>query len=248
MSDYLWNKTGEPDAEAERLETLLGAFAHTPRPLELPAGAAAQEPRASARLPRLFAVAQRAGVPARFAASRFFAPATAACAALLLLAFVFAASAFLRARVAHEERRAASSDSPRRQNELQKQGGEQNGVASATQEPARHAPETATHGGGAKVEAGLVKDESVAVENLSNGSRQRRDLQLASLNKRRQRLAPVAPVGEGEGFTIEAMRARGAASSLVESTRLETKEQLIYALRLTGAKLRDVRLKAGQRN
>jgi len=37
MSDYLWDKKGEPDAEVARLETLLGTFAHEPRRLELPA-------------------------------------------------------------------------------------------------------------------------------------------------------------------------------------------------------------------
>ncbi|HEU4597071.1 MAG TPA: hypothetical protein VFS10_18205 [Pyrinomonadaceae bacterium] len=40
MSDYLWDKTGEPDAEVERLEELLGGFGHKPRALELPAEAA----------------------------------------------------------------------------------------------------------------------------------------------------------------------------------------------------------------
>ena len=40
MSDYLWDKTGEADPEVERLESLLGGFAHRPRPLELPAPAA----------------------------------------------------------------------------------------------------------------------------------------------------------------------------------------------------------------
>ena len=39
MSDYLWDKTGEPDAEVERLETLLASFSHAPRPLALPAEA-----------------------------------------------------------------------------------------------------------------------------------------------------------------------------------------------------------------
>ena len=46
MSDYLWDKTGEGDAEVERLEELLGAFGHRPRELELPTVEAAP-PRAS---------------------------------------------------------------------------------------------------------------------------------------------------------------------------------------------------------
>jgi hypothetical protein len=35
--DYLWDKSGEPDAEVERLERLLGKFHHQPQPLEMPA-------------------------------------------------------------------------------------------------------------------------------------------------------------------------------------------------------------------
>ncbi|MBA3712529.1 MAG: hypothetical protein H0W76_08775 [Pyrinomonadaceae bacterium] len=36
MSDYLWDKSGEPDAEVERLEQLLGPLRHQPRELQLP--------------------------------------------------------------------------------------------------------------------------------------------------------------------------------------------------------------------
>ena len=40
MSDeYLWDGSGEPDAEAERLEKLLGRFRSEPRPVEFPAAA-----------------------------------------------------------------------------------------------------------------------------------------------------------------------------------------------------------------
>lgn len=37
MNDYLWDKTGEPDEEVERLEELLGTLRHRHRPLALPA-------------------------------------------------------------------------------------------------------------------------------------------------------------------------------------------------------------------
>jgi hypothetical protein len=36
MNDYLWDKSGEPDAEVERLENLLGNLRQERRPLELP--------------------------------------------------------------------------------------------------------------------------------------------------------------------------------------------------------------------
>jgi hypothetical protein len=37
-SDYLWDKTGEPDPEVQELEEILGALRYQPRPLEIPAG------------------------------------------------------------------------------------------------------------------------------------------------------------------------------------------------------------------
>jgi hypothetical protein len=53
MSDnYLWDKSGETDAEVERLERLLGRFQYQPSPLNLPEAA----PR-RAFSPKLFAAA-----------------------------------------------------------------------------------------------------------------------------------------------------------------------------------------------
>jgi hypothetical protein len=65
MSDYLWDKTGEPDEEVERLEELLGSFGHRPRSLELPPEAA---PRVTL-----------------FKQPRRFRPALLAAAALILM-------------------------------------------------------------------------------------------------------------------------------------------------------------------
>jgi hypothetical protein len=39
MSDYLWDKTGEPDEDVEQLENLLGTLKYQPRPLDIPAHA-----------------------------------------------------------------------------------------------------------------------------------------------------------------------------------------------------------------
>jgi hypothetical protein len=39
MSDYLWDKTGEPEADVEQLENLLGTLKYQPRPLDIPAHA-----------------------------------------------------------------------------------------------------------------------------------------------------------------------------------------------------------------
>ncbi len=74
-------------------------------------------------------------------------------------------------------------------------------------------------------------------------------MQLASAPRRRQRdlrdsNAETSTGTPGSGLTLEALSTRGGASSFVENARLLTKEQLVYALRLTGAKLNDVRQRA----
>jgi hypothetical protein len=88
MSDYLWDKNGEPDGEVERLEELLGSFGHKPRALELPSEAA---PATSPALrPRLFR------------------PALLAAAALLLMALAGAALVMLRQGGADVNQQAAN--------------------------------------------------------------------------------------------------------------------------------------------
>jgi hypothetical protein len=49
MSDYLWDKTGEPEEDVERLEQLLGALRYAPRPLQLPEDFTARAARNSFR-------------------------------------------------------------------------------------------------------------------------------------------------------------------------------------------------------
>ncbi|HEX8355389.1 MAG TPA: hypothetical protein VF611_20955 [Pyrinomonadaceae bacterium] len=237
MSDYLWDKTGEADAEVERLERLLGAFGHAPRPLELPAGAAPAAPR-----PRgLY------GLAGRLRASSLFAPAGLAAAAALLLAFILGAAALSsRSRVATDDGRAAARET------RQTWEGARERVAPTpsgqTHARAASAPRTGETPGGAreiKAGAGGAKDDSAAVVSLA--PRRRKGAGLAAV-QRRQKPSAVAPGGRpeaAEGLTVEAMRAGGGgASAFVEGTRLLTKEQLVYALRLTGAKLRDVRQRA----
>ena len=229
MNDYLWDKKGEPDAEVERLEALLGAFAHEPRPLKLPAEAATPEPRPATLLPFV----------SRLRASRLFAPAALA-AAVLLVATVLAASVFLRTRVVTEDKHAAARESAQ-----PKQGAREDERTAPLEVGRMLEPPPPVGGVKDETPSIKVKDEKVAVESLARGARQRKDVQVAAVSRRRPRgvTAEAVTGGAGEGFTLEAMRA-GNASSLVESTRLLTKEQLVYALRLTGAKLKDVRQRA----
>jgi hypothetical protein len=82
MSDYLWDRSGEPDAEVKRLEELLGRLRQAPRPFELPA-----ETGTHARL------VGRAGLSTRVTLS---SPARLAIAATLLLAVLAGALVLLR--------------------------------------------------------------------------------------------------------------------------------------------------------
>lgn len=54
--EYLWDGSGEPDAEVERLEKLLGRFRSEPRPVEFPA-AATSPPRSGSSWERWWRVA-----------------------------------------------------------------------------------------------------------------------------------------------------------------------------------------------
>ena len=235
MSDYLWDKTGEPEADVARLEALLGRFGHEPRPLDLAAEAAPPVRRPS-RLSRLFdfphgLAAERHFRPGRFfAAPRLFAAAGLAAAALLL-ASLLGVAAYLRARVATEVDHAAAPA-----------GGTRQPTAAARQEapnpPRAHAPRRGETG----APAGGMKVGTTAVESLPRGPlRAGRVKSASAAGTRRQGRAHAndsgtQPAGAG---ALEAMRA-GGAPSLIENTRLLAKEQLVYALRLTGAKLRDV--------
>jgi hypothetical protein len=88
MSDYLWNKSGEPDEELERLEQKLGQLGYQKRPLALPV---------------------QAGQP--FASRRAFSPYLAAAAVLLFLLLAGGMWLVLQrdARQQNEDQQAAKS-------------------------------------------------------------------------------------------------------------------------------------------
>lgn len=61
MSDYLWDKTGEPEEDVEQLENLLGTLKYQPRPLEIPLSAM---PTARATRPVMFYTRPRLAIAA----------------------------------------------------------------------------------------------------------------------------------------------------------------------------------------
>lgn len=232
MSDYLWDKTGEPDEEVERLEALLGTLAHRPRPLALPAHAA----------------------PAPGRASRLFAPWALAAAAALLVATLAGAAAFLRSRETPASKAAAVANDQRPSpDEVRSEKPPEETVrdASPAAPESAHGARGSREGGASKGESAALKlkDERVAAEHFARGSRTVKGARPASAQRRQKVTAPQTRVGvmnEGGGGTLEAMSAVAGAPSLFEGARLMTKEQLVFALRLTGAKLRDVRQKTRQ--
>jgi hypothetical protein len=242
MSDYLWDKTGEPDAEVEHLATLLSSMRHTPRPLTLPLeGAAGESPRPRRR------VEWR-----RFFPARLFEPVGLAVASALVLSLLFGASVLMRARVAMYEDRAASGD-VRRQPPQAPSGqaptrGRPESPSTPRPESSSTSRETAERGPGP---ANVQAKGSGGVPSAQDASRKRAGAQSVFFVKPRQKPAAAAPSEQtvaraGGTGTLEALSTKGreGATTLFDGTRMMAKEQLIYALRLTGAKLKEVESKA----
>jgi hypothetical protein len=191
MSDYLWDKTGEADPEVERLEEMLGAFAHRPRPLELPAKVGAR--------------------PRRFTLSRL-----AAAAALLLAALAGALFALRPAPTGGGEKLAHSA-APRETAAPSREAAPPEENSSA--DPAKEAQD------GRPAGVRPARREGGRFEAAKRSGRPR---SFAATEKARTRVE-VAGVSR-------TLAARGT-----EEERLEAKERLVYALRLTSAKLGEVR-------
>lgn len=212
MSDYLWDKTGETDAEVERLEELLGELRHRPRSLELPPEVEAD----AARAPRLFRTAWL-GV-----------------AAALLLAIMAVAFVALRSDKTSGNNQSASqvSQSPTRQGASPPHGPSPEvaaspGVMSAPQ-PEIHVVKLASGGASRKAEPRRSRERTVALK-------AEREFTTTSVNSPK----------EHENIATQTLRAgdREESPAEVAARQQLAKEQLVYALRLTSSKLKEVRKK-----
>lgn len=206
MSDYLWDKTGEPDAEVERLEKLLGGLGHQPRALELPPAARVEQ------APR--------GLRSR--------PALAAAAALALM---FLAGAWLVASRMKGEGPRAALDSP--------------ATAPRVEESARDDVKAAARDGKSEAGARDAKNEGPAERAVvEQPSRQQRTGRGPAAERRRRGAVLHAHAGSGMKRRGGG-RARPREDLLAAATERQqsAKEQLVYALRLTGAKLGEVKTK-----
>jgi hypothetical protein len=226
MSDYLWDRSGEPDSEVERFEGLLGRLRHSQSAPALTFEVGAHAPA-------------RAGLFRRAFYSR---PARLAAAAALLFAALAGALVMLRqtrtgdggrASVANENR------SAQRQTGTREEASAPAASASPSEGPA--APDKPTPGverrGGAPEAAqsfppvrerrGQSPREAVA------NVRPREAFAAAAsfTNRAREPRAGVGRAGfDGASFDME--------------SRLRAKERLVYAMRLTSEALREVRGRA----
>lgn len=290
MSDYLWDKTGKPEEDVERLEELLGRFRHHTRALELPAESDAPA-RVGPRTPRLL---RAAGF---------------AVAASLILAFTAGALFLLRRGAGDARREPAQAASQKSQRDVRKDSAQQNsspsvesgrdkatpGLNEASQRDERSVPdvrdeptgrdeqtvqvepavkenrtspdnralpdERTLNDGRALPDERILRDERAARLTLPRNAERRQGVGEAALKQRGG--ATVAgsrgnereEVGGAGREEVDGRAARiSAESARVEEGRAETeqpleerrraaKDDLMYVLRLTGLKLKEVQKK-----
>jgi hypothetical protein len=222
MSDYLWDKSGEPDADVERLEELLGRLRHTGRAPELPF----EFERQASTLE----VKTRASV---FGASGLLRPARLAVAAALLLAVLAGAFVMLRAVRKDGGRASAGNETkvtqpqPGAREEMRERGDEPAPQVAASPSNQSATPERLQR-------EPAHRDELVGAQAFPKPRRREPAPREAASNVRTEREIKTA-VAHVEGFD-------GGAVDL--QRRVRAKEQLVYALRLTSEALKEVRGRA----
>lgn len=218
MSDYLWDKSGEPEAEVERLEELLGRLRHARGAPELP-----HEVEAHA--------STRAGL---FGSSGLLRPARLAVAAALLLAVL--AGAFVALRTFKTDGGRASVH-----NETQVARPKTAGAPEEERTPEEiRAPEVAVSPSKESATPQRSQRETTPRDALAAE-------RTFPKSQRREFLPREAIASEPPRRVYKPASARGEsydpAAPDVER-RVRAKEQLVYALRLTSEALKEVRGRA----
>jgi hypothetical protein len=226
MSDYLWDKSGEPDADVERLEEMLGRFRHAGRAPELPS-----EFESHASTPE---VETRAPTRARvFGASGLLRPARLAVAAALLLAVLAGAFAMMRAFKKDGGRATVNNETqvarPRPDSREEPKAPEESRAPEVAASPSN---QSAPHEGLRREP--LRRDELTGAQPFTNPRRREPAPREAASNARmgREIKTAAASVGVDGGGAADLQR------------RVRAKEQLVYALRLTSEALKEVRGRA----
>ncbi|HEX3559324.1 MAG TPA: hypothetical protein VHU19_08965 [Pyrinomonadaceae bacterium] len=229
MSDYLWDKSGGPDAEVERLEELLGEFRHRPHPLELPSEITGRDDA----WPR---------------ASRAYSPAWLAIAAVLLFV-VLAGALFVLRRAAGtgvgrlEQNETASQDSRSTTPHDSPQ-------QSASPQVAATRNDVGARGGSESVKRDVrddsggrgertAKDERMVRQAVSRKPEHWPDGGESVLRQRGGLKSASSRPDEHRQVADATTRAVAESAPLEERQRL-AKDDLMYVLRLTGLKLKEV--------
>ena len=222
MSNYLWDKTGEAEEDLERLEELLGSFRHRPRALELPPQAEWFK-TAGLRAPAVFRTAGFA-------------------VAAVLLLFVLAGALFVMRRgaavtgVENQTAAKAPQDTTR-----QATAPENDNAATAASESVKRDEQSGPDLRGEQARTGApdIKDGRKARQFLPREPSRRPGGEVAS----KLGGGTANEVSRHDEVSMGVAPPAVAASAPLEERQQQAKDELMYALRLAGLKLKDVQKK-----
>lgn len=227
MSDYLWDKKGEADPDVERLEHLLGGLRHRPRALTLP-HAEASAPRHSVFTRKRFRLFRHVA----FAAALALAVVAGGLVAVLRTSD---SGAGVAASKVDEGRATVAAGSEAR---VSMKVDEVSPTPLRTKVDAAGVATGQAASPGAdslKRKVGAHPDESESGATRAGASsavvRNRNESRRRGRTTRASHAVDSAPRG---GVEFE-------ERAVLDGRQLEAKEQLVYALRLTSAKLEEVR-------
>jgi hypothetical protein len=259
MSDYLWDKTGEPDEDVERLEELLGRFRHRGRAPELPTEAAGRDAERTVALRQTHA-------PRPTRAPMLLRPAWLAVAAALLVAFAAGALLLLSRNASHvggrqEQAKAAAQkpqavtratsveqSSPREDSTQQTTSsrvaapGNDETTAGAN-EVAEHDEQSGTDGHGGRsprVEERRQDGEVAAKQRGGEGIAGARRGAGEEVEGRAMQRTVASSASPEEGRAQREQTPEEGGGQALEERRRAAKDDLMYVLRLTGLKLKEV--------
>jgi hypothetical protein len=244
MSDYLWDKSCEPEADVERLEELLGRLRHVRHAPELPfeVGMQASSLEVETHASELEVNETHASTRASFIRPAAFSrPARLAVAAVLLLAVTAGAFVMLRSS-SKGDGRAASNATQVAQPQVGATVEARAPEAAASASKQSVAPEQSPR----EIERRGAQEE--AAQSLPKEHEQRRDSspEAASNGPAREVFKTVASVPNRSRVDarLRATRAGFDGGAFDVQSRVRAKEQLVYAMRLTSEALKEVRGRA----
>jgi hypothetical protein len=232
MSDYLWDKSGEPDAEVERLEEMLGRLRRAPRPFEFPPDVKAGGRVESDAHARHNSQAGPFGRAALFGGASSSGRARLAAAAALLLAVLAGALVLLRGPAGEGARASADNE-------------KQIAAPPVTVIPT---PASADSRGESLPHDELTASQtSTKTPERETSPRQETSPRVVLAKSSRGAASEPQARARFEGgreTRAEPAGAREVAGAAGLEDGLRAKEQIVYAMRLTSEAMREVRSRA----